>query len=523
MSYRNQDSGTYESKILREIMKIISILIIGICVLVYYINNVLVPSRAVSTDTDTSTVSSSSTSVTKSTEQVNTAKNNVQNDTPSKSEDLVAADRSLDIGKIEQSAHSIEGLTYNAANAVAADIVSYSGSIGADGQEDWYNFTTPYEGLYRVDISGIYNGTAVNLYLYNDLGDVIASDTYCQNEEGFTARGLEAGKTYTIKVAQDTGYTSYSLAIGMQKAPIDLTGYTEINDSVEYIDQKNVYYFSVPITGRYRFDMSEIHSGTSIELYLLDSLGDMVASDTYCTNGEGLTLRDLQAGAVYEIHVEQDNGFSGYKLSIGYQKDTVDITGYTLVNDSIEYTDQRNVYTFTVPIDGRYRFEVSGLSGGASVELYMFNYLDEIVNSDTYCTNGEGITVKGLNAGETYEVQIREDNGFSSYTLSIGKQKETVDISDKMYVSDSVEYTDQRNVYSFTAKSSGDVTVKIAGLESGVNVESCVFDDLENTVVSDTCFTNGESITIKDCTAGEHYEIQIRQDDGLSDYTLEIK
>ena len=40
MSYRNFDTGTYESRILREIMTIISIIIIGICVLVYYINNI---------------------------------------------------------------------------------------------------------------------------------------------------------------------------------------------------------------------------------------------------------------------------------------------------------------------------------------------------------------------------------------------------------------------------------------------------------------------------------------------------
>ena len=410
----------------------------------------------------------------------------------------------------------------NATSGAAADVIRYSGNIGAEDQEDWYSFTAPYEGRYRIDVSGIQSGTDVRLYLYDELGDVVTSDTYCTNGEGITGKGLEAGKTYSIKVKQDSGYSSYSLAIGMQKAPIDLTGYTAISDSIEFIDQRNVYYFSVPLTGRYRFNMSEIYSGTDVELYIFDSLGNTVASDTYCTNGDGITVRDLQAGAIYEIQVRQDNGFSGYKLSIGYQKSTVDISDYTIVNDSIEYTDQRNVYSFTVPVDGRYRFELSGMTDGTDVELYMFNYLEETVASDTYCTNGDGITVKDLKAGETYEVQIRQDNGFSSYTLSIGKQKETVDISDKTSISDSVEFTDQRNVYSFTAKSSGDVTITISGLESGVVVEAYVFDDLDSTVVSDTYFTNGDSIIIKGCSIGEHYEIQIRQDSGMSNYTLNI-
>ena len=541
MSYDNYNSSTYESRIMKEVMIIISVIIIGICVLVYYINNNFGRSDSANSDTDSAYVETNFSSSEKSTQvasvennEHNTVNNTVKTDNKVSTletsnstviedkTEVVTVNKSLSIGKIEQSTHSIEGLKSNVTSGIAADVMCYSGNIVTEDQEDWYSFAASYEGRYRIDISGIQSGTDVRLYLYDELGNVVTSDTYCTNGEGITGKGLEAGKTYSIKVKQDSGYSSYTLTIGMQKAPVDLTGYTIISDSVEFIDQRNVYYFSVPLTGRYRFDMSDIYSGTDVELYVFDSLGNTVASDTFCTNGEGITVRDLQAGSTYEIQVRQDNGFSGYKLNIGYQKSTIDISDYTVVSDSVEYTDQRNVYSFTVPVDGRYRFELSGMTGGTDVELYMFNYLGETVASDTYCTNGEGITVKDLKEGETYEVQVRQDNGFSAYTLSIGKQKETVDISDKTSVSDSVEYTDQRNVYSFTSKTSGDVIITISGLESGVNVEAYVFDDLESTVVSDTYFTNGESITIKGCSVGEHYEIQICQDSGMSNYTLNI-
>lgn len=541
MSYENYNSDTYESRIMKEIMIIISIVIIGIFVLAYYFNNSSEDSCSENADTYTEYAAESDEVASEIVEQVSLVDNGTQKASSSRNEninaiktneneykasddnEIVPVNNSLNIGRIEQASYSIDVLPSNSTKGVGAEIVRYSGNIGYEDQEDWYSFTTTYEGRYRIDLTGMMNGTDVRLYLYDDLGNVVASDTYCTNEEGITGKGLEAGKTYSIKVKQDSGYTAYSLAIGMQKAPIDLTGYTEVADSIEFIDQRNVYYFTAPITGRYRFDMSEIYSGTDVELYIFDALGDTVASDTYCTNGEGITVKDLQAGAIYEIQVRQVSGFSGYKLNIGYQKGAVDITDYTIVNDSVEYTDQRNVYTFTVPIDGRYRFEVSGMSGGTDVELYMFNHLDETVASDTYCTNGEGITVKDLKAGEIYQLQIRQDSGFSYYTLSIGKQKETVDISDKTSVSDSVEYIDQRNVYSYTAKANGDVTITVSGLEASVNFEIYVFDDLDNTVVSDTYFTNEESITIKGCTVGEHYEIQVRQDSGMSSYTLNIE
>lgn len=60
----------------------------------------------------------------------------------------------------------------------------------------------------------------------------------------------------------------------------------------------------------------------------------------------------LYAGHTYGISVKQDSGFSDYILFIGMQKATNDITGHTSLTDSVEFTDQRNVYLFTVPIDG---------------------------------------------------------------------------------------------------------------------------------------------------------------------------
>lgn len=431
--------------------------------------------------------------------------------------------KKINIDELEQISYTVSPLASNSTAAENANIVRYSGNIEREDQEDWYYFQATNEGYYRLDISGIQNGTYVTLYLYDELGNILTYDSYCNSGDGLTGKALEAGKNYSVRVKQEEGYSAYNLSIGMQKASIDLTGYTELCDSVEYTDQRNIYYFTVPVTGRYRFDLSEVYSDTDVELLVFDSLGDTVTYDSYCTNGGGVTCKSLQAGATYEIQIRQDNGFSGYRLNIGYQKNTTDITNYSIVKDSVEYTDQCNIYTFTVPVDGRYRFELSEMSGGADVELYLYNHLEELVASDNYCMNGAGITVKDLKAGETYHVQIRQDNGFSSYTLSIGKQKETVEVDNKTSISDSVEYVDQRNVYSLIVNKYGDITISISGLESGVYVEAYVYDDLENVVVSDTYFSNGDSIEIKEVTMGEHYEIQVRQDEGMSGYTLNIE
>ncbi len=429
----------------------------------------------------------------------------------------------VNVDSIESKSLTVNALNPNVSSVGNADILSFTGNITNEDQEDIYTFTAPYDGRYRVDLTNLMSNTNVELYIYDDSGERIASDSYCQNEEGLTVKDLTAGKVYTVKVKQDNGYSNYSLSIGLQKATVDITGITEFTDSVEYTDQRNVYSFTVPIDGRYRFELSGMQNGTAVELYMFNSLDETVASDSYCQNGEGITVKDLKAGEVYEIQIRQDELYSSYKVNIGYQKETVDISEFTLVSDSIEYTDQRNVYSFTVPIDGRYRFELSGMQSGTAVELYMFNSLDETVGSDSYCQNGEGITVKDLKAGEVYEIQIRQDEQFSPYTIAIGKQKETIEVKVDDIINDNIEYTDQRNVYFLNVKMAGDVTISLSGMQSGMAVELYAFDELGETVDSDSYCQNGESITIKNCSVGDCYEIQVRQDTEYGEYSMTIE
>lgn len=428
----------------------------------------------------------------------------------------------IDVPALAVNSLSIDALPSNPTSVDAVEFFVYSGNISNEDQVDEYSFVAPYDGCYRADITELQNGVSVALYIIDDTGSSVASDTYCLNGEGTTATNLVADHTYVVRVKQDSGYSGYKLTIGMQKPTVDVTGFTTVSDSIEYTDQRNVYTFTAPLDGRYRFELSGIQNGTDFELYMYNYLGETLEYDSYCLNEEGITVKDLKAGETYQVQVRQDGGFSSYTMFIGYQKATMDITNLSSLTDSIEYTDQRNVYSFTAPVDGRYRFEISGMQSGTDVELYMFNSLGETVDSDTYCLNGEGITVKGLVAGEVYELQIRQDSGLSGYTLSIGKQKEAVAVARNCIVNDCLEYTDQRNVYSLDVKDSGQLTITIEGMNNSTAVELYVLNDLNEEIASDTYCTNGEGIDFSSIPSGQYW-IQVRQYDGGGAYRLCIE
>ena len=298
-------------------------------------------------------------------------------------------------------------------------VVSYAGEIMYEKQEDWYSFKAPYDGIYRVNFNEIQNGTYFIICIYDEKDNVIAMDSACFNGEGLTCKNLEAGKTYKIQVQQHTGFSTYSISIGIQKPVVDITGTKEIVDSIEYEEQRNIYYFTPPVSGRYRFDFSEICSGTDVSIAIIDSLGYTVAYDDYCVNRGGVTAKDLEAGTQYEIQVRQDNGYSDYKMTIGYQKSTVDISNLSTVQDTIEYTDQINYYSLVSKIDGNITITVSDLNSDVNFYVSIRNYLGESVASDNYFINGDSITIKNCTVGAQYEIQIRQYKGTGGYTLII--------------------------------------------------------------------------------------------------------
>ena len=453
----------------------------------------------------------------------NATNNNNNNNSNNNTQDTTPQNDTISIPNTEKKSQTVDSIVANSKAIAPANILTYSGNITNENQKDEYSYTVPYDGRTRVEISELKNGTCVALYIYNASGERVGSDSYCYNEEGVTLKGLVAGETYKIQVRQESGYSTYRLTIGQPKPETDISNLTLLTDSIQYTDQRNVYTFTVPRDGRYRLELSGMKNGTCVELYVFDYLDNTVASDSYCYSGEGVTLKSLKAGEVYSINVRQSSGFGDYTMSIGTQKPTIDITSLSEIKDSIEYTDQRNVYSFTVPVDGRYRFELAGMTSGTCTELYVFDSLDNTVGSDSYCYNDEGVTLKGLKAGEVYEVQVRQNSGFSGYTLKIGKQKETTNVSSNVVISDSIEYVDQRNVYNFVADKSGTHTFTISGMQSGCSVELYVFNELGETVASDSHCYNGEGVTLKNIKSGDDYEIQVRYNSGFSNYKLTIE
>ena len=208
----------------------------------------------------------------------------------------------------------------------------------------------------------------------------------------------------------------------IKSVPFEIQSVNLINYSDEiYNDGQYKDYEYVPlISGTHRFEFSNVPNGTDFRLRLFNSGWESIASNTDLDNGDGLT-EYLTAGETYYIRVEQYREFGPYTLNVGPKKEIVDITDYTAISDSIQYTNQENDYLFVAERDGTYRFEFSHILEGDSLRLEIFNSGWERETSKSYLDNGASLDGQLLR-GETYYIRVIQQNGVSDYILSIKYQ-----------------------------------------------------------------------------------------------------
>ena len=293
------------------------------------------------------------------------------------------------------------------------------------------------------------------------------------------------------------------------------------NVSIHIAEEKTVYTMTAPRTGLYYFWLTELYSGNSIKLYIKDALGQTVFHDTNMANEEGISAT-FEAGKTYTVEVVTRTCVKPgtFILNIGCQTETADITTYTALTDTIAFGAQCNVYTFTPAVDGVYYLWFTDMISGFTVDLRVYNALGESMNSASNCTNGSGVLLQNLAAGQTYTVKVTCRNGRGEYTLQLGKQQPTVDISAFHFIHDQLYYKQQENRYTFTVPADGNYRIQLANIPNNLEVMLYVYNSLGEQIYSDSYAYNEDGYSMSNLVAGQRYTIVVGYRSSTVSYTL---
>lgn len=184
--------------------------------------------------------------------------------------------------------------------------------------------------------------------------------------------------------------------------------------------------------------------------------------------------------------------------------------------------DDELSYSFVPLRSGIHRFEISGLYEERKVSIYIYDAGNGIVAKREWIGNLDGVTTGDLTPGQDYTVLVKQEEGLSSFTLSICSPAETVSVGNETHINDSIVFTGQENKYHFVPKIDGTYRFEINELYAEKQISMYIFDKGNGTVEKKEWIGNGNGITISSLQPNKPYTIVVKQEAGYSPYVLDI-
>ncbi len=401
----------------------------------------------------------------------------------------------------------------------AAEIITYNGEIKKTSQKDKYKFTPANDGLLVIGISDMNYSMNVEIYVYIG-SEEIAVDEWIYNDDSFTVH-VDANTEYTIQVNGKYGAGAYTLTLVAPKAAVDVSGYNYIVDKLEYPKQCIEYNFTPAIAGIYNFGFSEI-GNYYIDFEVYNDSAELVFNDDYVYNNTYCSI-ELNAGEFYLLRVIQKYESCNYAMSIGAPKAAQDVSGAKVVKDGFAYDGQTNYYTLTPAESRNYSFIMSDMGDDAVVKLYIYNALDEVVQSNTYCYNSYGFNVD-LEAGNTYTIAVVQYYNRSDYSLNIVGGGEAVKLESNNGYVDSFISNDQEIVYSFTATENGKHIFAVSDTTvDGAYFDLYVYDSNGDSVALDTYMSANDYLSVEDIKKGDTFTIKVIERNAIGNFTISVQ
>ena len=214
------------------------------------------------------------------------------------------------------------------------EVVLGEGTVTEETPSFEYAYTAPRDGRYYIKVTDVSANCYIDGGVYDDLGNSVVSLWGKGDREEMIE--LEEGGNYTVKIEQysiERDNTNFKVSIIAQKETTDISEVSEIKDQITFYQQKNVYTFTPKVNGNYRFEITDKTANAKFKLMARDAYDSNIMDVTAGGYEDGKTI-ELEADTTYTIQVRQEEGIGQYTLHICQQKERIDVSGYTEIDDN---------------------------------------------------------------------------------------------------------------------------------------------------------------------------------------------
>ena len=196
-----------------------------------------------------------------------------------------------------------------------SDVTVLRDGITYKDQKNNYTFTAAENGIYRFEIDRINNGVTVSMELLDEAGYTVERNSYMGKNDGLRAE-LLAGQTYRLVVSQCSDCGDYTMTIGTQKKMEDISAYSQVEDSIQFNGQVNLYKYCPAGDGTCVFELTEMASDLQVSVEVYDDENYCLSKNSWMHSGDAVRA-ELEAGREYRIKVSYCSGYGNYTLKAG--------------------------------------------------------------------------------------------------------------------------------------------------------------------------------------------------------------
>ncbi len=392
------------------------------------------------------------------------------------------------------------------------------GTLSKSNPSDTYTLEAPLDGIYRLELMKTEDDFELSFFIYDESDQEIGAKIIRQDGERITAE-LKKDESYRVEIVWEEGKGTYELTTFYQTETKELKAGTWLADSMEFSGQRHVYTIIPPMDGWYRIALEQPENKTVCSVEVYNESKEKIESEQGFENSEWI---EMKAGNPYTVYATQSENLGNYQIKVEYERPWTDISGYNLISDSMVYQGQCNEYQFIPEENGRYLFEIAQTENDIKVKFEIFDSEGTLIK-EGICGYGEKLLLDGMVKDQSYQIRITQEEGIGNYQMKIGTQKKLVDLSDAKQLKDQMEFEDQINRYHFIPEVEDSYLITIDGMSDGASINMTVFDKTGVAVATGAALQNGSYLVLENAKAGETYEIQTAQEEGLSQYQLLIQ
>ena len=203
------------------------------------------------------------------------------------------------------------------------------GSIAAVTQ---YKYTPTESGKYVISVDDIEISKPLDVYSKNNLFDIVAydeegkkvSEIYVHGEDAYVIVDYKEGETYTIYTCvykynnsekYRNGDVRFSINIKKAKEQTDITGYTQINDSIDYENECVVY--SIVPTKKQDINFTLSSGEGAFKVEIKDESDNIIYEYPELKEGDSFAIKDTLSDYEYRVCVSSET-ICDYVLDVQY-------------------------------------------------------------------------------------------------------------------------------------------------------------------------------------------------------------